>query len=325
MVLSVPWNDRVRRRFKLRDLDILMEVVAAGSMGKAAARLNMAQPAVSKAVADLEHVLGVRLFDRSQQGVAPTAYGLALVKRGAAMFDELRQGFEDIDFLADPTAGELRLACTEAVATAIIAPLVERLTQRYPRMSFHVVTGGFEALSRDLPERKYEFVVSRVPDPLGDELQSETLFHDSLVIVAAAGNPLTRSREVTLGELVDRPWVLQLDTFFGPILAATFRAKGLEPPRTVVATMSHSMRTQLLATGRYLGIAPGFSIRLPRKHAVLRALPVDLSRAPNPVAIITLKKRSLSGIAQLFIENLRAFTRPLAKSRPPVPTETNKG
>jgi DNA-binding transcriptional LysR family regulator len=309
----MPWNPRVRRRFKLRDLDILMEVIDAGSMGKAAARLNMAQPAVSKAVADLEHVLGVRLLDRSQQGVAPTAYGLAFVKRGAVMFDELRQGFEDIDFLADPTAGELRLAATEAVATAIIAPLVDRLSQRYPRMIFHVVTGGMETLRRDLAERKFELVVSRAAGPLGDNLHSETLFHDVLAVVAAASNPLTRRREVTLAELIDQPWVLQLDTFFGPLLAATFRAEGLEPPRIAVATTSYSMRNDLLATGRYLAIVPGFSVRLPRKHAVLRTLPVALPHTRMPVAIITLKNRSLSGLAQLFIENLRAFTRPLAK------------
>src|ERR1700692_2457939 len=110
MMLPMPWGDRVRRRFKLRDLDILMAVIDAGSMGKAAARLGMAQPAISKAVADLEHVLGVRLLDRSRQGIEPTPYGLALVKRGVAVFDELRHGIKDIDFLADPTAGELRLA-----------------------------------------------------------------------------------------------------------------------------------------------------------------------------------------------------------------------
>jgi DNA-binding transcriptional LysR family regulator len=310
----MPWNDRVRRRFKLRDLDILLEVAGAGSMGKAAVRLNMAQPAVSKAMADLERVLGVRLFDRSQQGVTPTAYGLALAKRGAAMFDELRQGFEDIDFLADPTAGELRLGATEAVATAIIAPLVDRLSQRYPRMTFHVVTGSMETLRRDVAERRFDLAVSRVPGPLADALYSETLFHDVLAVVAAASNPLTRRRKVTLAELIDRPWVLQLDTFFGPLLTAAFRGEGLEPPRTVIATTSHSMRNELLATGRYLAIVPGFSVRLPRKHAVLRALPVDLPHTRMPVAIITLKKRSLSGLAQLFIENLRAFTRPLAKS-----------
>src|SRR5436853_536511 len=95
----VPWNDRIRSRLKLRDLDVLMAVIQAGSMGKAAARFNMTQPAVSKIVADLEHTLGVRLLDRSRQGVLPTPHGLALVKRGTAVFDELRQGVQDLDFL----------------------------------------------------------------------------------------------------------------------------------------------------------------------------------------------------------------------------------
>jgi DNA-binding transcriptional LysR family regulator len=119
---------------------------------------------------------------------------------------------------------------------------------------------------------------------------------------------------VTLAELIDRPWVLPLDTFFGPLLATTFRAEGLEPPRTVIATTSYSMRNQLLATGHYLAIVPGFSVRLPRKHAILRTLPVDLPHTRMPVAIITQKKRSLSRLAELFIQHLRDFTRPLAKS-----------
>ena len=91
----MPWNDRIRRRFKLRELDILLTVVDAGSMAKAATRLNMAQPAISKAVADLEHLLGVRLLDRSRRGVEPTAHGSALLKRGIAVFDELRQHFNE--------------------------------------------------------------------------------------------------------------------------------------------------------------------------------------------------------------------------------------
>src|SRR5262245_18534625 len=134
MDLAVPWDDRIRRRLKLRDLDILMAVIQAGGMGKAANRLNMSQPAVSKAIADLEHALGVRLLDRSRQGVEPTPYGRALIKRGIAVFDELRQGVQDIEFLTDPTAGELRVGVTEPVAAAIIAPVIDGLSRQYPRM-----------------------------------------------------------------------------------------------------------------------------------------------------------------------------------------------
>jgi DNA-binding transcriptional LysR family regulator len=313
MMLPMPWDDRVRRRFKLRDLDILMAVIDAGSMGKAATRLAMAQPAVSKAVADLEHMLGVRLLDRSRQGVEPTAYGLALANRGLAVFDELRHGFQDIDFLNDPTAGELRLAATEPVAAAIIAPLVDRLAQQYPRMTFHIVTGVTEIVCRELADRKIELGVSRVVGPLAEAYSAETLFHDPVVVIAGANSPLTRRRRIGLADLLDEPWVLPLESFFGSVVAASFRAEGLEPPRTTIATTTHTMRNELLATGRYLSAGPGFSVRHPRKHAVLRVL-LELPNTRSPIAIITLKNRSLGPLAQLFIERLRAFTRPLARS-----------
>src|SRR3954465_8374685 len=116
----MPWDDRIKRRFRLRDLDILMAVIETGSMGKAARRLNISQPAVSKAIVELEDALGVKLVDRSRRGIVPTPYGLALSKRSAAIFNDLRQGVQDIDFLADPTKGEVRIGTTEPVATAIV-------------------------------------------------------------------------------------------------------------------------------------------------------------------------------------------------------------
>jgi DNA-binding transcriptional LysR family regulator len=116
----MPWDDRTKRCLKLRDLDILLVVVETGSMGKAAKRLNVSQPAVSKAVAELEHALRVRLLDRSRRGVVPTPYGLALAKRSTAIFNDLRQGVQDIDFLSDPNKGEIRIGATDPVATAIV-------------------------------------------------------------------------------------------------------------------------------------------------------------------------------------------------------------
>ena len=96
--------ERIERRLKLHDVRVLMSVVQAGSMHKAAERLATSQPAVSRAIADLEHALGVRLLDRSPNGVRPTRYGEAILKRGLAVFDELRQGLKDIEFLSDPTS-----------------------------------------------------------------------------------------------------------------------------------------------------------------------------------------------------------------------------
>src|SRR5947209_6922068 len=80
----MQWVDRIGRRLKLRHLHILLAVVQRGSMAKAAAELAISQPAVSKAIADMEHILGLRLLGRSRNGIQPTAYGRALVRSGLA-------------------------------------------------------------------------------------------------------------------------------------------------------------------------------------------------------------------------------------------------
>src|SRR6266403_2757725 len=102
-------SDRIGNRMKLQDLHVLMTVVQAGSMGKAAQILNTTQPNISRSIAELEHALGVRLLDRHRQGIEPTAYGRALLDCGAAVFDDLRQGVKNIEFLADPAAGDVRI------------------------------------------------------------------------------------------------------------------------------------------------------------------------------------------------------------------------
>ena len=122
--------EQTGRRLKLRDLRILMTVVECGTMGKAAGRLAVSQPVVSKAIADLEHALGVRLLDRSRRGIEPTPYGRALTKRGVAIFDEMRQGIEEIEFLSDPTAGEVRIGATDPINAAIVAPVIDRLSRQ---------------------------------------------------------------------------------------------------------------------------------------------------------------------------------------------------
>ena len=78
----MQWHDRIGRRLKLRDLHILLAVVQRGSMAKAATELAISQPAVSKAIAELEHTVGLRLVDRTRHGIEPTTYGRVLIKRG---------------------------------------------------------------------------------------------------------------------------------------------------------------------------------------------------------------------------------------------------
>ena len=112
---SVPmeWESRLGRRLRVRDLYVLSTVVKSGGIGKAARQLAMTQPAVSAAIANLEHMLGVRLLDRSPRGIEPTIYAYAMLKRSIAVFDELKQSVKDVESLADPATGELRIGSPE--------------------------------------------------------------------------------------------------------------------------------------------------------------------------------------------------------------------
>ena len=116
MDAGMQLSDRIGRRMKLHDLHVLMAVVQAGSMSKAAQLLNTTQPAVSKSIADLEHAIGVRLLDRGRHGAEPTEYGRALLDGGVAVFDGLRQAVKNIEFLTDPTVGEVRVVAHEPFA-----------------------------------------------------------------------------------------------------------------------------------------------------------------------------------------------------------------
>src|SRR5436189_5924859 len=103
----MDWSDRIGRRVKLRDLHILLAVAEQGSMTKASAKLAISHPVVYKTISELEQTLGVKLFERNSQGVELTSYGQALLKCGVNVFDEMRQGLKQIEFLTDPSSGDL--------------------------------------------------------------------------------------------------------------------------------------------------------------------------------------------------------------------------
>jgi DNA-binding transcriptional LysR family regulator len=309
--------ERVERRLKLHDLRVLMSVVQAGSMRKAATQLGTSQPAISRSISDLEHTLGVRLLDRGAHGIEPTAYGHALIKRGVAAFDELRQGVRDIEFLADPAAGELRIGCSETLAAGPILTVIDRLTRRHPRIVFHVLTAAGPRLYRDLMERKVELAISlETGAETGADIVVEKLFDDYFVIVAAPQSPWAHRRRIELAELVNEAWtLLPSDSVVEPVVAEAFRACGIEPPHTTIFTPSLNLRNRLLATGRFLSVLPRFALLSPSKHPSLKALPVEFPNAPRTVAMLSLRNRTLSPLAEIFMETIRAIVKPMVNRK----------
>jgi DNA-binding transcriptional LysR family regulator len=313
----MDWDHRVARRLKLRELNILLAVVDAGSMAKAAIRLAISQPAVSRAIADMEQTLGVRLLDRTPQGVEPTRYGHAVVRRGIAVFDELRQSVRDIDFLADPAGGELHLGSGVALAEGIVEAVVERLSLRYPRVAFHIELGDTSAIYDKLRERRIELGFARMTGPTGEQdMNFEMLTREPLVVVAGLQSPWASRRKIKLAELVNEPWTWPpRGTLLDSLVRGAFLASGLTPPSVCVHTHAAGMWLGLAATGRFVAVVSPSLLKSSARYRSVKVLPVELSGTQQLIGILTLKNRTLSPLAQVFIEFARQVGEQLAQER----------
>jgi len=139
------------------------------------------------------------------------------------------------------------------------------------------------------------------------------LFDERVFVVAGTNSPWARRRKIELAELMNEPWAIPpRDTSVGTLFADAFRAQGLDFPRTTVIADSLQLYFALLATGRYLAILPGSMLRFSGKRLGIKVLPVDFPTRPWPVAIVTLKKRTLSPVVHLFMDCVREVAKPLA-------------
>ncbi|MEW6454468.1 MAG: LysR family transcriptional regulator [Pseudomonadota bacterium] len=308
----MKWTDRIGRRVKLRDLHIVLAVAEAGSMTRAAEELAVSYPVVSKTISELERTLGVKLFDRSISGVEPTHYGRALLQSGVSVFDEMRKGLQQIEFIKQPDAGELRIGSSITTDAGLLPAIIERFSQDHPRAVIHVLPENILVQQYDnLRDRKVELVFGRLPTTMTDpDVVAETLFDEPNVVVAGSESRWAKRRNLTLADLMGEPWVLA-----GPgslprsLHDATFRNAGLEPPPANALTVSLHLYMRLIETGRWLGLVPASVMRFGGKDMRLKILPVKVVSPPSPVGFVTVKDRTLTPLATRFIECARTVAK----------------
>lgn len=302
------------RRLKLRDLHILDVVADAGSMAKAAPLLAMSQPAVSRVIAEMEHALGVPVFDRTSSGVELTAYGEVLRRRAVNVADEIKQGLGELTFLADPTLGEIRIGSTEPM-TALAASIIQRMSAAYPKVTFTLATDDTFALHRRLRGREFDIAITRMAaaSDADADLEAEPLFEDELAVIAGRQNPLARRKRLVLRDLMNEKWLLghPPTSFLRPFIDEAFHKEGLTVPRATVTSGSHALQINLIAAGPFLTILPRAILHYPRPHPTFTALAVRLPTTRRPVGLVWLRHRSMSPIARRFCELAREAARPM--------------
>jgi DNA-binding transcriptional LysR family regulator len=207
----------------------------------------------------------------------------------------------------------VRIGTSIAIATSFVPTVLTRLSQRYPRIAVHISAGEASMSQHALDERTVDLAILRLHAPSSRQhVHTEILYHDSYTVVAGVHSVWARRRGLDLAKLVREPWVLPPpESLVGSVFVDAFRARGLDYPRAAVSTFTLPVRIAMVATGQFLSIVPSSVLRFSANKTLLKAMPIDLPSTCRPIAILTVKDRTLSPATQLFIDRVREVARSL--------------
>ncbi len=279
---------RIRYHYKMK-LHHLRDVVAIAERGglRAASRhLNLAQPALTRSLAELERELGSPLFDRHARGMTLTAAGKAFVKRATAILHEVRRARDEVDQLDGGTQGSLTIALSIAAHMALLPPAIGPFRTRYPAVQLRVIEGIYPTLESGLRDGSIDFYIGPAPGhALPTDLLQETLFGNTRIVLGRRGHKLANA--ASLAELAQAEWAttsitLHADEEFGEL----FRAHGLQPPRLVLQSQSALTLLVTLANTDLLAMVPVQWLAFTPTAKILQAIPVkEVLPAPAIVLI----------------------------------------
>jgi len=280
----------------LNDLEAFRSVAECGSFSKAAERLHLTQPAVTKRIQALESRLQCRLFDRVGKRIYLTAAGELLRPRAEALLSGMADAERELRDLDHRVAGVLGLTTSHHVGLHRLAPALRSFTQRYPDVQLDIRFEDSEAAHTLVRTAATEIAVVTL-NPKGDpDLESRVLWDDPLVFVVAEGHELTLRRgTLSLRELAQsRPVLPGLATYTGRIVVEAFAQAGL-PLRPNLATNYLETIAMLVSIGLGWSLLPRSMIRPPLVVLETAAPPLrrSLGYVINP-------RRSLSNAARAF-------------------------
>ncbi|SME90365.1 transcriptional regulator, LysR family [Tistlia consotensis] len=239
------------------DLRSFLAAYESGSIQKAAGRLNLSQPTLSRRLRRFEDVLGVALFERSPSGLAPTVYGHAFAQRARMIMTEMELAGRELLRIRDAVGGFVAFGVSPGVAVSLLPVAKRLLDATSPDLRLTVVEDVSEGLIEQVRERRIEFAVCTAPLHPDADLLVERLGEDPFVVAASERHPLAGRGPVPLAETLDYPWAMP--TFRGAVrqwLESRFVGAGLAPPAARIETSSMLFLKPLLADARHLSYLP---------------------------------------------------------------------
>jgi DNA-binding transcriptional LysR family regulator len=306
--MSDPRSDRfVRSYLKTRHLVLLVELGRHGSIMHAAEAANLTQPAASKLLGELEHALGVQLFERLPRGVAPTWYGKVLIRRAGAALAEMDAAHQEVMELLSGLRGRVSVGTVLTPSTSLIPPAITLLKSRHARVHVSISVDTSKLLVARLRDGELDMVVGRILDTDdAEELHFEPVTDEPHSLIARAGHPLANRTGLRLDELAQQGWILPPGgSILRDRITAHFLSQGLEQPGETVSTMALPTITSLLTGSDMVAPLPAELVQPYLDSGLLTVLPYDLSLRMDMYGIITRKQHQLSPGAEAMLAALR--------------------
>jgi DNA-binding transcriptional LysR family regulator len=298
----------LRLRIRTRQLTLLAALDTQRNLRRAAAAINISQPAATKLLAQLEEDLGLPLFERSARGMQPTVYGATMIRHARAVLSDFRHAHEELAALATGQRGILRVGCVASAVPDLLAPVLERFKHAHPQVRVGVTVDTSDVVLPLLARGEIDVALARLPDRATlEDIDAELLRRDRQVIAAGIDDPLARRRRLHLRELATRTWVLQPPgSPQRERVESALREAGASGPIDVIETASIIANTALLQPLRALTVLPESVARYYAARHALRILPVSLGVNVPALRLLTRQRRPLSPAATAFIALVRA-------------------
>jgi len=308
--MEVPDDTLIRRlprRLKMSELRVFVAVLEHRSFRKAAAELHLTQPAVTKAIAGLEQMLGVALFDRASDGAVPTAHGSSFAPRAVAVFEELRRAAQELAMVSRGERGALRVGVLPMPAIPFLPVAIGRMTEARPDISVAVFEGREAELLDRLHKRDIEVAILRLAlvTP-AENMRVERLFDEKLCVIAAREHPLAAHKKPTWPQLLRERWVMPpADCSFYEHVLRTLDRAGLQVPTHMVESFSINIQFGMVLHAGMLSFGMRSQVEFAPGKALLVRLPIELPAPTTMVAAVSLRSHAPSPLAQRLVAHIR--------------------
>jgi DNA-binding transcriptional LysR family regulator len=290
-----------------RQLEVFVSIAARGSVRAAAEAVHLSQPAVSMALAELERLLGQRLFDRSARRLALNEHGMALLPRAQEILERMGDLPRHLARARTELRGDLRLGASNTVGNYLVGDLLGGFTQAHPEVAVHLSIANTEAIVADV--RRFAVDIGCVEGAVAHaDIELLPWRDDRLVVCVRPDHPLANKRRLAPKDFAEARWILREQGSATRALAE--RALSRLPPAAGVLELGQSEAIkQAVIAGLGIACLPEVAIGDARdagKLSVLRTPFLDLRRR---LALVLHRERYRGPMLEAFLDRVMATPR----------------